>query len=402
VDKLNRKIGGIMDKKGSQKAGGATDKDEILGPLETEKEKLIKDKANKENECANLRNDWIKKETLLLSLQQTKDEEEKILTVLKNQKVILEQKRMREEKSTELTNKEIRDIEMSLKGLRNEMNKLNLLLSKHKDIEKILGDQNSNIEKEFYQRLKQLEGEGIEIERKIQALRDEKADILTQIVEAERQILLWERKTELEKEMQKELDPNIGRKEIEMMKNEIHNMELRFQQMKRKQEELIKDIERCVAKRETIQWKYLPMAEKQAKGSKVSASKMQRDLQTLKTTLKVTTNTVAQTAKNIEEKMAEVEKINGACDDTADKLRKVEHRLNKKQIDLLLKRVEKQCGQSQVLTIQAKTKILDSVAKGKFKECIKEKDVADDIVKALEQFRIDHPEFALAVEKMMA
>lgn len=42
------------------------------------------------------------------------------------------------------------------------------------------------------------------------------------------------------------------------MKKEIHNMELRFNQLKRKQEQLIKDIERAVGKRNGITIKYLP------------------------------------------------------------------------------------------------------------------------------------------------
>jgi hypothetical protein len=39
-------------------------------------------------------------------------------------------------------------------------------------------------------------------------------------------------------------------------------MKLRFDQLRKKQEELIKDMERSVFKRETIQMKYLPKVEK--------------------------------------------------------------------------------------------------------------------------------------------
>ena len=83
-----------------------------------------------------------------------------------------------------------------------------------------------------------------------------------EIVEAERQILLWERKITLEKEMQETLDPTIGQKEIVAMKKEIHRMELRYDILRKKQEEYIKEMEQCVFKRETIQLKYLPKVEK--------------------------------------------------------------------------------------------------------------------------------------------
>lgn len=88
---------------------------------------------------------------------------------------------------------------------------------------------NFNIENEFKQKLKELENESIRLENSIASLKEEKADILSEIVEAERQILLWERKIQLEKEMQDALDPNIGQSEIVAMKKEIHRMELRYE-----------------------------------------------------------------------------------------------------------------------------------------------------------------------------
>ena len=53
-------------------------------------------------------------------------------------------------------------------------------------------------------------------------------------MEAERQMLMWERKIQLEKAMQDELDPTIGQTEIVAMKKEIHRMELRYEQLRKK------------------------------------------------------------------------------------------------------------------------------------------------------------------------
>ena len=110
--------------------------------------------------------------------------------------------------------------------------------------------------------MKQLENESIRLENNISNLKEQKADVVAEIGEAERQILLWERKIQLEKEMQDHLDPSIGQTEIVAMKKEIHRMELRYEQLRKKQEEMIKDMERSVFKRETIQLKYLPKVEK--------------------------------------------------------------------------------------------------------------------------------------------
>ena len=69
---------------------------------------------------------------------------------------------------------------------------------------------NFNIEMEFKQKLKELENESIKLENQITQLKQEKATILDQVVEAEKQILLWDRKISLEKEMQEALDPSVG------------------------------------------------------------------------------------------------------------------------------------------------------------------------------------------------
>ena len=180
----------------------------------------------------------------------------------RTQKSILEQKKMRLDNQVQSHEKEIRQLEVAKKNLDFEMNKLNDLFYKNTDLQEKLKNDNFNIENEFKQKLKELENESIRLENNISNLKEQKADVLAEIVEAERQILLWERKIQLEKEMQDHLDPSIGQTEIVAMKKEIHRMELRYEQLRKKQEEMIKDMERSMFKRETIQLKYLPKVEK--------------------------------------------------------------------------------------------------------------------------------------------
>lgn len=67
-----------------------------------------------------------------------------------------------------------------------------------------------NIHQEFTEKLKLLEKDSVKLEVEIDRLKEEKANLLSEIVEMERQILLWERKIMLEEEMQEALDPNVG------------------------------------------------------------------------------------------------------------------------------------------------------------------------------------------------
>ena len=71
-----------------------------------------------------------------------------------------------------------------------------------------------------------------------------------------RQILLWEKKIQLEKETQETLDPSVGMSEGQAMEREIHRMCLRYEAIKRDQDRMVAEMERAVMKRKVIAQKY--------------------------------------------------------------------------------------------------------------------------------------------------
>lgn len=242
VDKLNRQWAMLKDQ-------GA---DENTGPQEAKKNNILKQIKDLEEENVNVQKQWIQNQTDLISQQNTNMTLSADCDKLRTEKSILEQKKLRLNQQVQGHEKEIRALEIAKKNLDFEMNKLNDLFYKNTDMQEKLRNDNFNIENEFKQKLKELENESIKLENHISNLKEQKADVLAEIVEAERQILLWERKIQLEKEMQDALDPTIGQTEIVAMKKEIHRMELRYEHLRKRQEEMIKDMERSVFKRETI------------------------------------------------------------------------------------------------------------------------------------------------------
>jgi hypothetical protein len=174
----------------------------------------------------------------------------------------LDQKKIRINCDVEMHGKNIVKLEVAQKNQVFEMNKLNDLIFQNNEKQEKLTNDNFNIEMEFKQKLKEMENESIKLENQITQLKEQKSDIIIDVIEAEKQILLWERKYQLEKEMQDALDPTIGQTEIVAMKKEIHRMQLQYELFRKEQEKLIKDMERHVFKRETIQLKYLPKVEK--------------------------------------------------------------------------------------------------------------------------------------------
>lgn len=109
--------------------------------------------------------------------------------------------------------------------------RLNALIAQNEGMSKKLAEANFSLEKEFVVELKvcptccwcmwllaqsrvgvqqELEKQSQGLEASIAQLKEDKAKILEDILDAERQVLLWEKKIQLEKETQAALDPSVG------------------------------------------------------------------------------------------------------------------------------------------------------------------------------------------------
>jgi hypothetical protein len=116
----------------------------------------------------------------------------------------------------------------------------------------------------------------------IQRLHDEKETLFNEIVEVEKQLMLWEKKIQLERETQEALDPEYGQPEIVGMKKEIHRMTLRLGQLKRQQERMIQEMEGVIERRESIQLSNMIPA----KQNTLSQASLKKKIQSLKASLK--------------------------------------------------------------------------------------------------------------------
>jgi len=285
--------------------------------------------------------EWIQNQIKLIEEQETKGRLARDNDDLLTKKSILDKKKLRLNSEVEAHNKAIRELEVALKNQTFEMNKLNDAFYSNTNHQDKLTNDNYNIEKEFMQKLKELENESIRLEMKITNLKDEKGHILGEGVEAERQILLWERKIQLEKEMQDALDPTIGQTEIVAMRKEIHRMQLQYELFRKEQEKLIKDMERSVFKRETIQLKYLPKVEKKNAQDRSSQGKLSRQIANLKQTLRHTTENTMQLDTTIEQRKREINNVSNDINGEKDQNEQLRQDLRQGQIELLNQQIEK-------------------------------------------------------------
>ncbi|KAI4533822.1 hypothetical protein MG293_016841 [Ovis ammon polii] len=148
--------------------------------------------------------------------------------------------------------KEQKQIERHMKDLDNDLKKLNLLMNQNRCSSEELQQGNLATEGEFVRSLKASERETIEMQEKLNQLSEEKAAVLNSLVEAEHQIMLWEKKIQLAKEMRASVDSETGQMEIRAMKAEIHRMKVKHGQLLKQQEKMIRDMELAITRRDTI------------------------------------------------------------------------------------------------------------------------------------------------------
>ncbi|XP_021033885.1 coiled-coil domain-containing protein 40 isoform X2 [Mus caroli] len=275
---------------------------EEAGPLELEIKRLSKLTEEYNTGVAEAQMTWLRLQQELV--QVTHEREEQLVSVdqLKKEVHIMEQKKLRIESKIEHEKKEQKIVSRHMRDLDNDLTKLNMLLDKNRCSSEMLEQNNIATEMEFLRTLKDSERETIQMQEKLMELSEEKATLLNSFVEAEHQIMLWEKKIQLAKEMRSSVDSETGQTEIRAMKAEIHRMKVRHGQLLKQQEKMIRDMELAVARRETI----VVQAEGQSKIDKKVVTKtefhyQQRELQKKVREMHKATDECTNTISELEE-----------------------------------------------------------------------------------------------------
>ncbi|XP_039358353.1 coiled-coil domain-containing protein 40 isoform X2 [Mauremys reevesii] len=242
VNLFNKKMEMMISQLGGQE----------LGPLEVEINRLTKQIDEYNSEVMTLQKYWLRLQKELVKLTHEQEEQLASLDMLKKQITIMQQKKVRTENEIQQEKNEQKDIERHMRNMANDLMKFNMLINKNSHNSEELQHGNTIMENEFVRSLKAAERESIEMQEKLDRLHEEKERLLNSLVEAEHQIMLWEKKIQLAKEMRAAVDSETGQGEIRAMKTEIHRMQVRYSQLTKQQEKMIRDMEAAVSRRETI------------------------------------------------------------------------------------------------------------------------------------------------------
>ncbi|KAL4448619.1 hypothetical protein ABPG75_005838 [Micractinium tetrahymenae] len=242
LDQLNRRYQRLLDNA----------KDVETGPLEATIVNLQREIAAKAAAGRDLQRRWIGVQGQLVALQAENAEAAEAVAAMRAQQAVMQQKRARLNGQLEAQQREARALAKALAALHSETSRLNGLLAEAAGLRSALHEDNLLLEGKLQQELKALEARWASLNASIEELRAERAEVVAGTVEAEREVLVWERRVQLEKEMQEAVDPAYGGDELAALRKEVQRLGHAAKELARAQEGLVADLERAVAKREVI------------------------------------------------------------------------------------------------------------------------------------------------------
>ncbi|CAH8578989.1 unnamed protein product [Schistosoma turkestanicum] len=331
IDILNKKLERLIHDCGGQE----------IGPLDAQVNNLNKAVGQKQDEIGELEQQWLREQNELVVNINQRDKLAESVTRINKQLSILTQKKLRIDNEIAIQGREKNDLKKELGHLQNDITRINSMIAKEKTTEEYLNNENKLTEIDFIRSLKEKEIEAANLQEKVhQALMD-KEDLLNELVEVERTIMLWEKKVQLCEETKKSVDCEVGQGEISVMRHEIHRMEIRKSSLLQQQERLIQALERSVAKRDAIvnQSDFL-QSRKDKSQIRITA---QRQIEELKKKLKAIKQNSASCTKALEEFEAKTNILEGElC------MKKADAEAEQKKAEELMKKLQSLSDHKQI------------------------------------------------------
>ncbi|NWH41263.1 CCD40 protein, partial [Chloropsis hardwickii] len=349
----NKKLEMLLAQQGGQE----------LGPLEIEINQLNKQIEECNAEVMTLQKYWLNEQKELVKLTREREEQITSLDTFQKQIIIMQQRKLRLENEIQQEIKEQKDVERRMKNMSNDLVKLNMLINKNNSSVEELQNGKIVTENEFVQSLKAAEKESVEMQERHSQLTEEKERLLNSLVEAEHQILLWEKKFQLAKEMREATDALLEQGEIHDMKTEIRRMQVRYGQLQKQQELLIRAMEACVSHRETI----TDRAEAQSKLKHSTKSDFQSKKEELKKKIRETQENIYECNQTMQELETIQETLSDNFSEKKQELCQLQAETDSLSLDREHLQNEKRWNLLELVAHQAHQKQLQALRQGKYK-----------------------------------
>lgn len=247
VAKLNREYNKMVD---------AYEGEEPTGPLEATIKSLSNEIEQEGSEIRALQKEWLVRQTELIKIisktNAIQEEDSKSTDRLS----ILRQKALRLVQNIHTNDSALKSIEFNTRSLHTDITRLNDLIEKNTRYQMELANKMAVNAMEFEREMAELEEQSVRLEVQIADVKNKRTRLLDEVAETESLIKQWEQKIQIEKETQAELLTSKDAIDTKGMQKEIQKMKHRLESMVRIQEQLLRDMELAIHKREDIAVKY--------------------------------------------------------------------------------------------------------------------------------------------------
>ncbi|XP_068149439.1 LOW QUALITY PROTEIN: coiled-coil domain-containing protein 40 [Drosophila tropicalis] len=242
---------------------------------------------------------WIMLQNHFVNLSQKRGDQLNEIQVTRKQLSIIKQKSLKIDQELELSEKKTKELMLDIQK---HTAKLELLNDKIYKTRKLYDHEETELEQVhtgLNERLKDTELDLLNLEGDITEIQSEIELHKDLVIENHRECLSWETKYKLIEETIRwsKAERSVGG-DIGVMKNEIHRMNIRYNQLRRAQEKLVQDLEHCVIHREQI---FVNATVKEHIGAKLNkknySSQMQVKINEVRNKLKVVQNEITHLAE---------------------------------------------------------------------------------------------------------
>lgn len=328
---------------------------------------------------------WLREQNELVRLVKERQKKDVELKHCQKNFIILTTKKMRIEKQIENEQTTVRQLEKSLDNLRLQAEKVNKLIFKEIDTKTQLEKDNELTENDFIETLKRAEIDTIKMQDRLEAIKKEKEQLLEDLISTDEQIMVWEKRIQIAKEMKAAVDSENGQGEIKEMKFEIHRMKVRYAELMKQQEKLVREMESSVSRRDTI----ITRGDNTNKDPKVvTQGKLQRDIIETQKRIKETSTETSKLEIEIRLSKDKQQQLARILEDKQKNIRNLQEQAEVKNADVEELSRRKQEVMDELLMRQRNLKYYDQVKSGKYTMLCKQEDQNEqETMKQLDRLR---------------
>ncbi|KAB0794085.1 hypothetical protein PPYR_13705 [Photinus pyralis] len=313
-----------------------------------------------------LRKFWLRQQGYVVNLSEQRQNQINDFNMLKKQLQLLIQKNLKINDELENYRRQEEVLSRSMVNLQNKITIMNELINKAKGNKIVMEKDTDTIQFDYSGKLHDAEMESLKIEADIADIEEDKMSLSKELIDVNREALVWEKKIQMAVATKKTMDKENGEGgEVGNMKAEIHRMHVRFGQLKKAEDKLIHDLDHCVSRRDAIITTNEAREKREKGASEKTRINFQRKLEDMRSKLKQMQTEVETLTKRIDasndEEQRLMKEIAITQQDTA---------FAKRKIATLMENIEEtKTGRQRNLELlvlkQKKLKVYSDLAKGR-------------------------------------